>query len=161
MSRLRSGRHPARRVALQTLFEIDFHRQDPRSTFDRGAHRAGLSETSATFAWELIEGVLHDRAALDREIARLAPEWPVEQLASIDRNILRIALWEMRVRRDAPPAVVIDEAVELAKVFGSDASARFVNGVLGSALREKEAAPPGEALPRRRSSDEDASAGPR
>ena len=136
MTRLRSGRHPARRLALQTLFEIDFHRQDPRATFERGAHRAGLSETAAQFAWELVEGVLARRGALDREIARLAPEWPVEQLAPIDRNVLRIALYELRERRDAPPAAVIDEAVELAKVFGGEASPKFVNGVLATAVRE-------------------------
>lgn len=138
MTRLRSGRHPARRLALQTLFEIDFHRQDPRATFDRGAHRAGLSETAAEFAWDLVEGVLARRAALDREIARFAPEWPVAQLAPIDRNILRIALYELGERREVPVAAVIDEAVELAKVFGSEASPKFVNGVLGTAVRERD-----------------------
>ena len=137
MTRLRSGRHPARRLALQTLFEIDFHRQDPRATFDRGAHRAGLSETAAAFAWDLVEGVLARRAALDREIARFAPEWPVAQLAPVDRNVLRIALYELLERREAPAAAVIDEAVELAKVFGSEASPKFVNGVLATALRTR------------------------
>lgn len=137
MRRGRSGRHPARRLALQTLFETDFHRQDARSTWERGAHRAGLSEASGTFAWELVEGVLEHRAPLDREIGRLAPEWPVEQLAPIDRNILRIALYELTIRRDAPAAAVIDEAVELAKVFGGEASPKFVNGVLATAVREE------------------------
>jgi N utilization substance protein B len=145
MTRVRSGRHPARRLALQTLFETDFHpgggsdapgARDPRETWGRGAHRAGLSETAAAFAWELVEGVLANRAALDREIAALAPEWPVEQLAPIDRNILRIALFELRMRKETPMAAVIDEAVELAKVFGSEASPKFVNGVLASAVRD-------------------------
>ncbi len=139
MTRLRSGRHPARRLALQTLFETDFHRQDPHATWERGVHRAGLSEQSATFAWALVEGVLARRAALDREIARYAPTWPVEQLAPIDRNILRIALYELREHGDVPPAAVINEAVELAKVFGSEASPKFVNGVLASVVREREA----------------------
>lgn len=144
MTRVRTGRHPARRVALQTLFEIDFHRQDGRRTWERGAHRAGLSEQSAAFAWELVDGVLRHRAELDREIQRLAPEWPVEQLAPIDRNVLRIALHELRQRRETPAAVLIDEAVELAKVFGSETSARFVNGVLASAVRGED----GRADPR-------------
>jgi N utilization substance protein B len=137
MTRVRSGRHPARRLALQTLFEIDFHRQDPRATWERGAHRAGLSAVAGAFAWDLVDGVLANRATLDREIARFAPEWPVEQLAPIDRNVLRIALFELLFRKEAPPAAVIDEAVELAKVFGSEASPRFVNGVLASAVRDE------------------------
>ena len=99
-------------------------------------HRVSLSEEAAAFAWELVEGVLRNRAALDAEIGRLAPEWPVEQLAPIDRNVLRIALFELREREDTPQAAVIDEAVELAKVFGSEASPKFVNGVLASAVRQ-------------------------
>ena len=139
MSRVRSGRHPARRLALQTLFESDFHgpRLDPRATWERGVHRAGLSETAGRFAWELVEGVIDHRAELDGEIERLAPEWPVAQLAPIDRNILRIALFELRHQPETPAAAVIDEAVELAKDFGGDASPKFVNGVLASAVRER------------------------
>ncbi len=157
MSRVRSGRHSARRLALQTLFEIDFRPpsgmqgrpedevrvsegrepfQDAHAIWERGAHRAGLSESAGTFAWELIVGVLQRRAELDAVIARLAPEWPVEQLAPIDRNVLRVALFELRHHPDTPAAAVIDEAVELAKDFGSEASPRFVNGVLASVVRE-------------------------
>lgn len=134
---LRSGRHPARRLALQTLFEIDFRppAEDAKTIWERGVHRAGLSETAGRFAWDLVEGVLARRAELDREIGGLAPEWPVQQLAPIDRNVLRIALFELRHRPETPPAAVIDEAVELAKDFGSEASPKFVNGVLASAVR--------------------------
>lgn len=142
MSRLRSGRHPARRLALQTLFEIDFHPpadEAPRTIWQRGVHRAGLSVSAGSFAWELVEGVLGRRAELDREIARLAPEWPVEQLAPVDRNVLRIALFELRHRPETPPAAVIDEAVELAKDFGGEASPKFVNGVLATVVREGDA----------------------
>ena len=137
MSKVRSGRHPARRLALQTLFEIDFQQpgRDARTIWERGVHRAGLSEVAGRFAWDLVEGVLGHRPELDREIARLAPEWPVEQLAPIDRNILRIALYELRHNPDTPAAAVIDEAVELAKDFGGEASPKFVNGVLASAVR--------------------------
>ncbi|MGH2499629.1 MAG: transcription antitermination factor NusB, partial [Candidatus Limnocylindria bacterium] len=135
----RGGRHPARRLALQTLFEIDFSRADARETWTRGAFRAGLTEDAASFAWGIIEGVLAHRRELDAEIATLAPEFPLEQMAKIDRNILRIALYELRVAGDAPAGVVIDEAVELAKLFGSEASPKFVNGVLASAVGGRDA----------------------
>ena len=130
----RGGRHPARRLALQTLFEIDFNRADPRETLTRGAFRAGLTEEAATFAWDLVDGVLGHRKALDTEIATLAPEFPIDQMPKIDRNVLRIALFELRISGDAPAAAIIDEAVELAKLFGSEASPKFVNGVLATAV---------------------------
>jgi N utilization substance protein B len=131
---LRAGRHPARRLALQTLFEIDFNRADAKETWERGAFRAGLTENAAAFAWQLIEGVLQHRRELDEEISVLAPEFPLSQMAAIDRNVLRIALYELRVLGDAPAAAIIDEAVELAKLFGSEAAPKFVNGVLATAV---------------------------
>jgi N utilization substance protein B len=138
----RAGRHPARRVALQTLFEIDFNRADPKETWQRGSFRAGLTETAAAFAWQLIEGTLEHKKELDQEIQQLAPEFPITQMAPVDRNILRIALYELRVLGDAPAAAIIDEAVELAKMFGSEASKKFVNGVLATAVGgRKDAAP--------------------
>ena len=130
----RGGRHPARRVALQTLFEIDFNRGDPKETWTRGSFRAGLTEEAAAFAWSIVEGVLENRKVLDAEIAALAPEWPIDQMAKIDKNVLRIALYELRITRDVPPAAIIDEAVELAKLFGSEAAPKFVNGVLATAV---------------------------
>ena len=130
----RAGRHPARRVALQTLFEIDFNRADPKETWERGAFRTGLTENAAAFAWQLIDGVLQHRRALDEEISVLAPEFPISQMAAVDRNVLRIALYELRVLGDAPAAAIIDEAVELAKLFGSEAAPKFVNGVLATAV---------------------------
>ena len=130
----RGGRHPARRVALQTLFEIDFNRGDPKETWTRGSFRAGLTEEAAAFAWSIVEGVLENRKVLDAEIATLAPEWPIDQMANIDKNVLRIALYELRITRDVPPAAIIDEAVELAKLFGSEAAPKFVNGVLATAV---------------------------
>ena len=140
--KVRAGRHPARRVALQTLFEIDFNRADPKDTWERGAFRAGLTETAAAFAWQLIEGVLEHRRELDEEIQTLAPQFPLSQMAAVDRNVLRIALYELRVLGDAPAAAIIDEAVELAKLFGSEAAPKFVNGVLATAVggrKEREA----------------------
>ncbi len=138
MTKVRSGRHTARRLALQTLFEMDFREpgQDARTIWERGVHRAGLSETAGRFAWDLVDGVVRHRPELDGEIARLAPEWPVEQLPPIDRNVLRIALFELRHLPENPTAAVIDEAVELAKDFGSEATPKFVNGVLASAVRD-------------------------
>ena len=130
----RAGRHPARRVALQTLFEIDFNRSDAKETWERGSFRAGLAENAAAFSWQLIEGVLGHKTELDEEIQQLAPEFPISQMAPVDRNILRIALYELRVMGDAPAAAIIDEAVELAKLFGSEASPKFVNGVLATAV---------------------------
>ncbi len=130
----RAGRHPARRVALQSLFEIDFNRADPKETWERGAFRTGLTENAAAFAWQLVEGVLQHRRELDEEISVLAPEFPLSQMAAIDRNVLRIALYELRVLGDAPAAAIIDEAVELAKLFGSEAAPKFVNGVLATAV---------------------------
>ena len=138
----RAGRHPARRVALQTLFEIDFNRADPNETWQRGSFRAGLTETAAAFAWQLVKGALEHKKQLDEEIQQLAPEFPISQMAPVDRNILRIALYELRVLGDAPAAAIIDEAVELAKMFGSEASKKFVNGVLATAVGgRKDAAP--------------------
>ncbi|HEY6959251.1 MAG TPA: transcription antitermination factor NusB [Candidatus Limnocylindria bacterium] len=138
----RGGRHPARRVALQTLFEIDFNRADPKETWQRGSFRAGLTEQAAEFAWQLVEGVLENRKDLDEEIHTLAPEFPLSQMAAVDRNVLRIALYELRVLGDAPAAAIIDEAVELAKLFGSEASPKFVNGVLATAVGGRREAPP-------------------
>jgi N utilization substance protein B len=130
----RGGRHPARKLALQTLFEIDMSRNDPRSTWERGVFRAGLSEEAGSFSWQIVEGVLEHRRELDEEIGALAPEFPIDQMPKIDRNVLRIALYELRYAGDAPASVIIDEAVELAKLFGSEASAKFVNGVLATAV---------------------------
>jgi transcription antitermination protein NusB len=131
----RGGRHPARRLALQTLFETDLNRgADARATWERGVFRAGLNEQAGAFAWEIVSGVIEHRAELDDEIAELAPEFPIDQMSRIDRNVLRIALYELRYAGDAPASVIIDEAVELAKLFGSEASAKFVNGVLATAV---------------------------
>ena len=130
----RSGRHPARRLALQTLFEIDVNRgADARGVWERGVFRAGLSEAAGEFAWGIVQGVQEHKRELDAEIAALAPDFPIDQMPRIDRNVLRIALYELRVAGDAPASVIIDEAVELAKLFGSEASAKFVNGVLATA----------------------------
>lgn len=135
----RGGRHPARRLALQTLFEIDLNRgADAKATWERGVFRAGLNEAAGAFAWDIVQGVAEHRKELDEEIGELAPEFPIDQMPRIDRNVLRIALYELRYAGDAPASVIIDEAVELAKLFGSEASAKFVNGVLATAVGGKD-----------------------
>ncbi len=125
-------RRKARIVALQALYEADVASHSPGETLERLIIENHLSEASAVFARELVTGVLEQRERIDEIIARAAPAWPVEQLAPIDRNILRVAIREMLVDNGTPIRAAINEAVELAKSYGSDSSPRFVNGVLGS-----------------------------
>lgn len=96
-----------------------------------------MSDELAEFARQIIFGVLPLTEKLDRAIAKYAPEWPLDQIAAIDRNILRIACWEFAVQRETPVKVAINEAVELAKMYGSDSAARFVNGVLGTLVEHQ------------------------
>ncbi|MDH7485963.1 MAG: transcription antitermination factor NusB [Anaerolineae bacterium] len=130
-------RRRARITALQALFEIDIARHHPEVVLEQRLDFAALPESGAAFVRQLVLGVLAHQPELDRLIGHYAPEWPVGQLAVIDRNILRIALFELGVV-GTPLKVAINEAVELAKVFGSDSSPRFINGVLGSAVAQWE-----------------------
>lgn len=98
----------------------------------RQGEEVGLSPEALAFAQELIRGVVQNVPQLDDIIRRFAPAWPVEQLSIIDRNVLRIAVFEVMLNKKVPVKVAINEAVELAKTFGSDSSAKFINGVLGS-----------------------------
>jgi N utilization substance protein B len=125
-------RRKARVVALQALYEQDLSKHDAMASIDRLAADEDLTESQKAFAHELVEGVLADRERIDDIIRRAAPQWPLEQISAIDRNILRLAIREILVNNGAPVRAAINEAVELAKSFGSDSSARFVNGVLGS-----------------------------
>lgn len=126
------ARTRARSVALQALYEIDLTEHPPASVLEHRLQEEGLEGHLADFAREIVLGVVPLRPLLDEHIAHHAPEWPVEHLSPIDRNILRIALWEMAIYGETPLKVAINEAVELAKLYGSDSSPRFVNGVLGS-----------------------------
>jgi len=130
-------RRLARRLAVQALFEIDSVGHLPGSVVDERLSYGFPGEQGATYLRWLVSGVMNHLDTLNLLIVKYAPEWPVDQLAIIDRNILRLAFFEIGAQdSDTPPKVVINEAVELAKVFGSDSSPRFVNGVLGSALDE-------------------------
>jgi N utilization substance protein B len=130
------GRRKARRVALQALFEIELTGHSVETTLEWLLQENPLPEETVPFARKLIQGVLEHQRKLDAVIQRFAPAWPVEQIAAVDRNILRIALYEILFQREVPYKVAIDEAVELAKTFGAENSARFVNGVLGSLCRQ-------------------------
>ena len=126
------ARTRARGVALQALYEIDMTNHPPGEVLQNRLEAEVLSDQLAEFARSIVFGVLPLAIELDRVIAQYAPEWPLEQMAAVDRNILRVACWEFAVERDAPVKVAINEAVELAKLYGSDSAPRFVNGVLGS-----------------------------
>lgn len=127
------SRTRARSVALQALYEIDMSGHPLGQVLQERLEEASLDDsTLEDFARSIVVGVLPLAARLDATIANHAPEWPMDQVATIDRNVLRIALWEIAVSRQTPVKVAINEAVELAKLYGSDSSPRFINGVLGS-----------------------------
>ena len=123
-------------TALQALFEIDSVNHDPEMVLQRRLEEKSLPPSGSEFARNLVSGVLEYETHLDELIQKNAPEWPVEQIAIIDRNILRIAIFEIAIDRSTPPKVAINEAVELAKLFGSDSSSRFINGVLGALVSQ-------------------------
>ncbi len=135
---MKSQRHRARQIALQALYEIDLTNHPPGQVLQRHMEAIDppLPKGAAHLLQDLVVGVMDRRDDLDRVIAYFAPEWPVSQIAAIDRNILRMALWEMNFN-DTPIKVAINEAVELAKEFGAETSSRFVNGVLGAATRKQ------------------------
>ncbi len=124
-------------VALQTLFELDLTNHDMAMVLRERLLAQPMPAQSEAFAQRIIEGTLQHRDTLDTIIQRIAPEWPLEQMAPVDRNILRLAALELLYGSDTPPKVVINEAVELAKLFGSESSGRFVNGVLGTLLSQR------------------------
>ena len=127
-----NARRRARATALQGLYELDFTQHSPEYALGCRIKENPLPEAATAFVFHLVEGVVDHLPELDQVMAQLAPEWPVDQIAAIDRNILRIAIYELLFDSDTPPKVAINEAVELAKMFGSDSAPRFVNGVLGS-----------------------------
>lgn len=119
-------------MALQVLYEVDMTGHPPAEVFHERLEESPLSDELAEFTRQIIFGVTPLTQELDELIAKYAPEWPLDQIAAIDRNILRMAFWEFAVQRETPVKVAINEAVELAKQYGSDSAPRFVNGVLGS-----------------------------
>ncbi len=125
-------RHKARTIALQALYEVDSVGRRPETVVERLLGESKLSAENSDLARELVSGAVHNREEIDETIRKFAPSWPVEQIAMVDRNILRLAIFEILFDNKVPVKVAISEAVELAKTFGSDNSSRFVNGVLGA-----------------------------
>ena len=123
----------ARGVALQVLYEVDFSNHPPVEVLRARLDDTPLSDDLAEFARQIIFGVLPLKEELDTLIAKFAPEWPFEQVAVIDRNILRIALFELAAG-NVPPKVAVNEAIELAKDFGGETTPRFINGALAAAI---------------------------
>ena len=129
---MKGPRQRARTIAFQVLCEISTTRHDPVKTLDQLLEGSRLSETNASFTKELVSGVIKNKQEIDEYIRRFAPAWPIEQLPVVDKNILRLAIYEVLLDNRVPTKVAINEAVELAKIFGSENSAKFVNGVLGA-----------------------------
>jgi transcription antitermination protein NusB len=122
----------ARSIALQALYEIDITGHPPELVINERLSETPLEDNLSDFARNIVFGIQPLIKELDQIIAKHAPEWPLDQVATIDRNIMRIALWEIAVSNQTPLKVAINEAVELGKIFGSESTPRFVNGVLGS-----------------------------
>jgi N utilization substance protein B len=125
-------RRKARTIALKTLYEVDSVARSADSVVERYLTDETLSEENKIFIRGLVSGVIDNRTAIDDNIRRFAPAWPVDQLALIDRNILRLAIFEILFDNKVPVRAAVSEAVELAKAYGSKNSAKFINGVLGS-----------------------------
>lgn len=133
------ARRKARSLALQVLYEVDCTTHPVDDVFSCRLEDTPLDADLEVFARKVVDGVRRRAGELDALIQKHAPEWPMDQMAIIDRNILRMAIWEFAIDRTTPIKVAINEAIELAKLFGSDSAARFVNGVLGSlAARQDE-----------------------
>jgi len=131
------SRTRARSIALQVLYEIDIANHPPADILIQRLEDTPLTDELAEFSRQIIFGVIPLSQELDQIIAKYAPEWPLDQIAAIDRNILRVACWEFAVQGETPVKVAINEAVELAKMYGSDSAPRFINGVLGSLVEHQ------------------------
>ncbi len=138
-----SNRHLGRIVAMQTLYEHDFRMGDdtelelsPILQRNLDEFRTNIDDTN--FVEDVVEGVHDNQDAIDAIIGPAAPEWPVDQIAKIDKVVLRIGVYELMIKRDVPPKVAINEAVELAKTFGGENSSKFINGVLGTIYRNSD-----------------------
>jgi len=142
-----SNRHLGRIIALQTLYEQQFRQECNDKSFKlsevlkRNIARYRTTVDDPEFIERLVYGVDKQSAKLDKLLQPLAPEWPIDQIARMDRLVLQIGAYELLYEDNIPPKVVINEAVELAKGFGGDNSSKFINGVLGTLLRQQEAKP--------------------
>jgi len=134
-----SNRHLARTIALQTLYQWDFNNknlEDLNESIKHNVFEFAPQFDDKGFIGHLVEGVITKQSEIDGLITRFAPEWPIEQITMVDRNVLRIGIYEMKYDQDIPEKVAINEAIELAKTFGGESSGKFVNGVLGTIYKE-------------------------
>ncbi|SRR6056297_392171 len=135
-----ASRHLARSIVMQSLYEWDFFEKEKEieAIVNRNIKHFGPGLKEDTYIWKTIEGVLKKIEELDKIIDKAAPEWPIKQMAIVDRNILRIGLYELLFadKKEVPPKVAINEAIELAKNFSGESSGKFVNGVLGTIYQE-------------------------
>lgn len=135
-----ASRHLLRTIALQSLYEWDFHKKDSGETpieeiAERNTKEFAPGIEEGDFVVKLTKGVMDKMKEIDPKIEKAAPEWPIDQVSLIDRNILRLGIFELLYDDDIPPKVAINEAIELAKAYGTDASSKFINGVLGTIYR--------------------------
>jgi transcription antitermination protein NusB len=135
-----ANRHLCRQLAMQSLFEWDFNGrgQDIRKLALEQINNFDSEVQDTEFVFQLAEGVVKNVEAIDAVISKNAPEWPIEQISLVDRNVLRLGIFELMFLKEVPPKVAINEAVELGKTFGGETSGKFVNGVMGTLYKEIE-----------------------
>lgn len=136
-----SNRHLGRIIAFQALYEYDFRggvdtNVEVHGVMARNLTQYGKVVEDVAFVEDLVDGVLSNQKKIDAIIKPAAPDWPVEQIAQVDKIILRVAIYEIAIKKEVPPKVAINEAIELAKNFGGENSSKFINGVLGTVYRE-------------------------
>ena len=129
-----ANRHLSRTIAMQSLYEWDFNSRQKslRKITEHNLEQFGPGMEDPAFIFDLIKGVETNLSQIDTIIKETAPEWPLEQITVVDRNILRLGIWELMFAHEVPPKVAINEAVELGKAFGGESSGKFINGVLGT-----------------------------
>jgi len=138
-----ASRHLSRSIAMQSLYEWDFSGKKPENLekiVEKNIKEFGPGLEDKKFVWQLVNGVISKLSALNKIIEKAAPEWPIDQITIVDRNVLRIGLYELLYenKEEVPPKVAINEAIELAKTFGGESSGKFINGVLGTVFKQIE-----------------------
>jgi len=138
-----ASRHLSRSIAMQSLYEWDFSGKVPEDLekiIERNIKEFGPGLEDQSFVWQLVTGVVKNLSQIDKIIEKAAPEWPINQITIVDRNVLRMGLYELLYssKEEVPPKVAINEAIELAKTFGGESSGKFINGVLGTVYKELE-----------------------
>ncbi|OGZ18593.1 MAG: transcription antitermination factor NusB [Candidatus Nealsonbacteria bacterium RBG_13_42_11] len=137
-----ASRHLSRSIAMQSLYEWDFSgkKGDLEKIVEKNVKEFGPGLEDPSFVWQLVTGVVKHLLKIDKIIEKAAPEWPLDQITIVDRNVLRLGLYELLYenKEEVPPKVAINESIELAKSFGGESSGKFINGVLGTVFKEME-----------------------